>query len=198
MTIKTWDIRLQELAGVLPEDISEDVAGWKFNDMEKCMKAEIDELRTALAAAEARIDPKDVYLDVKDQCIAELEMQLKFVERWANHHGVKPHMTAESTLGIIQHYPPIKAITKAYIDGKVPETPDPWERIAELETELLGLRTQEPVAWRYHSVSPFAKDGEWAVSKKWSLIHAPNQRDAHSASCGMVAEPLYAAAGAKP
>ena len=47
MTIKTWDIRLQELAGVLPEDISEDVAGWKFNDMEKCMKAEIDELRTA-------------------------------------------------------------------------------------------------------------------------------------------------------
>ena len=53
MTIKTWDIRLQELAGVLPEDISEDVVGWKFNDMEKCMKVEIDELRTALAAAEA-------------------------------------------------------------------------------------------------------------------------------------------------
>ena len=61
-----------------------------------------------------------------------------------------------------------------------------------------ALEAQEPVAWRYHSVSPFAKDGEWAVSKKWSLIHAPNQRDAHSASCGMVAEPLYAAAGAKP
>ena len=181
MTIKTWDIRLQELAGVLPEDISEDVVGWKFNDMEKCMKAEIDELRTALAAAESRIDPKDVYLDVKDQRIAELEMQLQFVERWANHHGVKPHMTAESTLGIIQHYPPIKAITKAYIDGKVPETPDPWERITELEAELLALRMQEPDAlpdewpkefqeW-YQNLPDESANNLWPV---WAKFHLPS------------------------
>ena len=150
MTIKTWDIRLQELAGVLPVDISEDVAGWKFNDMEKCMKAEIDELRTALAAAEARIDPKDVYLDVKDQCIAELEMQLKFVERWANHHGVKPHMTAESTLGIIQHYPPIKAITKAYTEkyqrrrtrGSASQSLKPNSRRSGVRSRWRGVTTQ--------------------------------------------------------
>ena len=184
MTIKTWDIRLQELAGVLPEDISEDVAGWKFNDMEKCMKAEIDELRTALAAAEARIDPKDVYLDVKDQCIAELEMQLKFVERWANHHGVKPHMTAESTLGIIQHYPPIKAITKAYIDGKVPETPDPWERIAELEAELAAVRSQEPVAWASADLCWMWNDYERACAAVEGLHR-------------LILKPLYLAAGAK-
>ena len=72
------------------------------------------------------------------------------------------------------------------------------QEIDELRARVAELEAQEPVAWRYHSVSPFAKDGEWTVSKKWSLIHAPNQRDAHSASCGMVAEPLYAAAGAKP
>lgn len=28
---------------------------------------------------------------------------LQFVERWANHHGAKPHMTAEQALGCIQH-----------------------------------------------------------------------------------------------
>lgn len=69
--------------------------------------------------------------------IAELEKHLKFVERWAVHHGTKPHMTAEAALGIIQHYPAIVNITDSYADGERPDTFDPYERIAELEAELV-------------------------------------------------------------
>ncbi len=50
----------------------------------------------------------------------------------------------------------------------------------------------EPVAWRYHAVSAWKDaDGMCEVSDRWTLIDAPNQRDAHSACCGMEAEPLF-------
>lgn len=50
----------------------------------------------------------------------------------------------------------------------------------------------EPAHYRYRSVSPFKdKDGMCNVSDKWTLIDKPGQRDAHSAMCGMQAEPLY-------
>jgi hypothetical protein len=51
---------------------------------------------------------------------------LVFVERWVNHHGTKSCHSAESILGVIQHYPTIRAITKSYKDGVVPSTPDPY------------------------------------------------------------------------
>jgi len=66
--------------------------------------------------------------------------------------------------------------------------------VGVLRKELAELQEidAEPVAWRYHSVSPFAdKDGMLKVSDKWTLIHKPDQRDAHSACCGMEAEPLF-------
>jgi len=74
----------------------------------------------------------------------------------------------------------------------------PWS-LKEVQDVAEGLRSviaemeaAQPVAWRYHSVSPFAdKDGMCKVSDKWNLIHKPDQRDAHSAMCGMEAEPLY-------
>ena len=51
---------------------------------------------------------------------------------------------------------------------------------------------QEPVAWRYKAVSPFVgKDGTYKVMDEWTLIRKPEQRDSHSAMCGMEAEPLY-------
>ncbi len=71
--------------------------------------------------------------------IAELERDLKFVERWANHHGAKPHTTAEEALSVIQHYPPITRITRGYADGVVPDTFDPYSRIAELEAQVQAL-----------------------------------------------------------
>lgn len=80
--------------------------------------------------------------------IAELERDLKFVERWANHHGAKPHTTAESALSVIQHYPPITAITRGYADGVVPDTFDPYARIAGLEAQVQAL-SLDAGRWRF-------------------------------------------------
>ena len=38
---------------------------------------------------------------------------------------------------MIQHYPPIKEVTRSYIDGKLPPEPDPW---AVLQAENAALR----------------------------------------------------------
>jgi len=65
--------------------------------------------------------------------LAAAQEDLQFVERWANHHGVKPTCTAEAALSIIQHYPPILAITRSYADGKVPETRNPWAELQEAQ-----------------------------------------------------------------
>lgn len=73
----------------------------------------------------------------------DLTGHLQFIERAANHHGQK--LTAQETLSIIQHYPPIKAITKGYADGAVPETENPYQRIEKLteNTEKLLYRASE-------------------------------------------------------
>ena len=77
---------------------------------------------------------------------------LAFVERWANHHSVKPRNTAQEALSCIQHYPSILEITKSYKDGVVPTTRNPYaenealrQRVAELEaaTEHFGLTPQQ-------------------------------------------------------
>lgn len=79
----------------------------------------------------------------------QLREHLVFVERWAVHHGSKPSITPEEALSAIQHYPAIKAITKGYKDGKVPETCDPWAEIDQLRAEVEALRAD---AERYQAV----------------------------------------------
>lgn len=74
--------------------------------------------------------------------ISKLNKDLAFVERWASHHGAKTCHSAESILGVIQHYPPIKAITNGYVDGVVPDTYDPYAEIAELRAKLAELETR--------------------------------------------------------
>ena len=64
---------------------------------------------------------------------------LVFVERWANHHGTKPHTTPQEALSVIQHHPVIAKITKGYTDGVIPSTFDPYARIAVLESALKDL-----------------------------------------------------------
>jgi hypothetical protein len=88
----------------------------------------------------------DQMLTYADQCTAAaqaridaLTKDLRFVERWAVHHGSKSRITPQEVLSTIQHYPPIKDITRSYADGVVPETFDPWARIAELEKALKRL-----------------------------------------------------------
>ncbi len=71
-----------------------------------------------------------------DAEIERLKDALTFVERWANHHAQKPHVTAAEALSCIQHYPEIEAITESYADGKVPETRDPYAEIAALQQEV--------------------------------------------------------------
>ena len=64
--------------------------------------------------------------------------------------------------------------------------------ITSLRQAIEQAEKQEPVAWRYRSVSPFVgKDGTYKVSDGWTLIRKPEKRDAHSAMCGMEVEPLY-------
>jgi hypothetical protein len=91
------------------------------------------------AAIEALVQERD-----------ELKADLVFVERWANHHGQKSCHSAESILGVIQHYPTIRAITKSYADGVVPDTSDPYAERDKLAAENKVLRdawSAEPVAW---------------------------------------------------
>jgi hypothetical protein len=71
---------------------------------------------------------------------ARLREALEFVERWANHHGAKPHTTPQEALSVIQHYPPIVQITKGYKDGKVPNTPNPWAERDELRADAARYR----------------------------------------------------------
>lgn len=63
--------------------------------------------------------------------LAEARKTLQFVERWANHHGVKPHVTPAEALGVIQHHPDILEITDSYADGKRPTTRNPYAELAE-------------------------------------------------------------------
>lgn len=62
--------------------------------------------------------------------LIELQETLRYIERWVNHHGQKPGADPAAILSMIQHYPPIKAITRSYADGKLPDTPDPWADLA--------------------------------------------------------------------
>jgi len=119
--------------------------------------------------------------------LAEAKRHIVFVERWANHHGTKPHMTAAEALSCIQHYPPILAITRNYVDGKVPETPNPWKendelraKLATLEAEKAEREKQEPAAWL--SVD--------SIGERYLCFTKPEDGDE--------VHPLYLSAGAQP
>lgn len=64
---------------------------------------------------------------------ADAGKHLHFIERMAVHHATTSNLSAEEALSWIQHYPPIKAITKSYVDGKVPDTPDLFAAVVELD-----------------------------------------------------------------
>lgn len=75
-------------------------------------------------------------LRTQHAAIERLTEDLAFVERWANHHGAKPHTAPKEALSVIQHYPPIKAITRSYKDGVVPDTFDPYAAIERKDALL--------------------------------------------------------------
>ena len=100
--------------------------------------------------------------------IAELERDLQFVERWANHHGAKPHTTAKEALSVIQHYPPITRITRGYADGVVPDTFDPYARIAELEAQVQALSLD---AGRIDALVHALAKYDWRSSSIWRYYY---------------------------
>lgn len=81
----------------------------------------------------------------------ELLEIIQFVERMANHHGQKIKggklmIPPEDTLSLIQHHPGIEAITKSYSDGKIPETPNPWEELTTLRAQLAEVTRERDEA----------------------------------------------------
>lgn len=113
----------------------------------------------AFAAAEEACEPSGVWYEVRESQtsmfdhvvdelaeiearVKELEADLSFVERWANYHAMKPKISASEALAVIQHYPPIVAITNSYTDGKVPPTFDPYARIRELEALVAKYKVE--------------------------------------------------------
>lgn len=104
-------------------------------------------------------------LRAQHAAIERLTEDLAFVERWANHHGAKPHTTPKEALSVIQHYPPIKAITRSYKDGVVPDTFDPYAAIERKDALLRkALEAMQGLygGWRCESV---CKDIEKELAK---------------------------------
>lgn len=90
------------------------------------------------------------------------EDALRFVERWANHHGQKPSVTPAEALSAIQHYPPIKAITRGYADGNAPDTPDPFARAEAAEALLREIDDALRAAWGAGSLPADVISGDLA------------------------------------
>lgn len=93
--------------------------------------AQSQSIRDSMTIEHSRVDAYNLRLE-----LAAAQEALRFVERWANHHGVKPCVKPEHALSTIQHYPPILAITESYADGKVPETRNPWADLAAAQEAL--------------------------------------------------------------
>lgn len=107
-------------------ELGEPVGVYVFDEAAENQLADTTPSAEEIAALKARVE--------------ELTDALQFVERWAVHHGAKACTTAESALGVIQHYPPIAEITASYADGKTPDTFNPFAQIEELELEARMMR----------------------------------------------------------
>ena len=109
-----------------------------------------------------KMDKAAALLRTQHAAIERLTEDLDFVERWANYHGAKPHTTPKEALSVIQHYPPIKAITRSYKDGVVPDTFDPY---AEIERKDALLRQ----AFEHMQIHPVVGGVSLAESIKQEL-----------------------------
>lgn len=108
----------------------------KIGDALRSLADQVEELQAQLTEERLQQIAKFGELQNYAEENAALKKHLEFIERWAVHHAAKPKNSAEQVLGIIAHYPPIKAITNSYADGYPPETYDPYEEIAQLKDQL--------------------------------------------------------------
>lgn len=115
--------------------------------------------------------------DAYDALVAErdiLKDDLAFVERWANHHAMKPHVTPAQALGVIQHYPPISKITKGYSDGVLPDTRNPWAELAALEARIEAAPVSDEVVMNHAHLGPIVfVPTEALVGQRVRLLPGP-------------------------
>lgn len=127
----------------------------------------------AVTALQSKVESLSAEVERLRAQLAKLKDDLAFVERWAVHHGTKPHMTAKEALSCIQHYPAIKAITKSYVDGKLPETCDPFAERDQLRAQLEAQGEAVKTA-----IATLERDGdEWGIggNLRTALQAAPAQ-----------------------
>jgi len=103
--------------------------------------------------------------DLRTQ-LAQAQEHLSFIERWAVHHGTKPHMTPDQALSVIQHYPPINAITKGYADGKTPDTPNPWEQLSQAQADAARYKYLKENHSYHYSMQPDSP-AEHGIEYQW-------------------------------
>jgi FtsZ-binding cell division protein ZapB len=113
----------------------------------EALRAENDRLKNEIKARSNGSKLFKFYINEEIEQLKEanksMTQTLNYVERWANHHSVKPRMTAVEALSCIQHYPRILDITRGYADGKVPTTPNPFAECDALRAENEQLKERE-------------------------------------------------------
>jgi hypothetical protein len=105
-----------------------------------------------------------------------LRDDLRFVERWANHHAQHPRTTAAEALSVIQHYPPIITITKSYADGVVPATRNPWAELEAAERDARELREAGAALVRAEDAYHAAVNANQQAAIKWDAVCAARVR----------------------
>lgn len=131
MTARPQDVALLPV----PKWVPDPIIGHLLSDVDRefCEQYATAYARANVTAALASAQAREEELRAE---VERLREDLGFIERVANHHARKPGHTPAQMLGLIQHYPPIKEITRGYSDGKVPTTPDPYARAERLEEAL--------------------------------------------------------------
>jgi hypothetical protein len=76
--------------------------------------------------------------------IAKLNQVLTSIERYVNHHGQNPKITAQEALSMVQHNPYILQITKGYKDGIIPTTHNPYAEIEAQAKRIAKLEAAKP------------------------------------------------------
>ncbi len=118
----------------------------ELNSQKNINQAQFNVSKSTLA------DSKKLWIDSCDENdklknrINELENDLQFIERWANHHASHPNITAQEALSVIQHYPSIEEVTKSYRDGVIPSTRNPYIEIESLKNRIKELEKEDEIS----------------------------------------------------
>lgn len=142
----------------------------KLVEQRDALRAENEMMKQEHIQRLLRIEEKvDALIAERDNLRTQLtqaQNDMSFIERWAVHHGTKPHMTPDQALSVIQHYPPINAITKGYADGKTPDTPNPWEQLSQAQSDAARYQYLKENHSYHYSMQPDSP-AEHGIEYQW-------------------------------